>query len=425
MSVQSNNPSVTDPNASSELGKEDIIELLDKENEETLELPDKPTKPTKEKDEGTEKDKDVDTESEEDELKAIEEELEEPDEEKLELMTPVRRKEILKEYPDLFKKFPYLERAYYREQQFTEIFPTIGDARETLEKATAFDNFEKQVIKDGNIENVLKSVQTENKESFLRIVDDYLPALMRADENAYYHVLGNVIKDTIITMVRESKEMGDVGQPLLSAANILNQFVFGTNKFNAPTKLLNEDPNKTSREQELQQRERAIIQDQFESVRDDLQLKADNVLKATIDMHIDPKKSMTDYVRKNASREAFENLNSLIMKDARFRALLDKLWERAFEEKFRQPSKDRIKSAYLSKAKTLLPAVIKKARNDALRGLGKRVDDNEETDSTDNEKVDRKGPVTPGKSTSNSGGKIKSAKDIPVGMKSIDFLMQD
>ena len=41
--------------------------------------------------------------------------------------------------------------------------------------------------------------------------------------------------------------------------------------------------------------------------------------------------------------------------------------------KFDKESTDRIKSAYLSKAKTLLPSVIKKARNDALRGLGRNA----------------------------------------------------
>src|SRR6187399_1594582 len=79
---------------------------------------------------------------EDDELKEIEEELDGPKEEDLELMTPVRRREILAKYPKLFKDFPYLEKAYYREQQFTEVYPTIQDARAAHEKSQILDRVE-------------------------------------------------------------------------------------------------------------------------------------------------------------------------------------------------------------------------------------------------------------------------------------------
>ena len=46
------------------------------------------------------------------------------------------------------------------------------------------------------------SSEKENQEAFNKIADNYLPALKKVDQQAYYHVLGNVIKDTIITMVQ-------------------------------------------------------------------------------------------------------------------------------------------------------------------------------------------------------------------------------
>jgi hypothetical protein len=127
---------------------------------------------------------------------------------------------------------------------------------------------------------------------------------------------------------------------------------------------------------------------------------------------------MTDYVKKNASRDAMDTLDNLINQDSRFKSLVDKLWERAFHEGFTRESTDRIRSAYVSKAKTLLPAVIKKARNEALRGIGKRVRDDEETSTSE-----RRGPIAPGKPRSlQSGGKINKASEIPKGMSTLDFL---
>jgi len=389
---------------------DDTLELLNAEEpkEEILDLDDE----KKESDDDEDKDEEVD------ELKELEDELKPPAEEDLlELTTPVRRKEILAKYPKLFKDFPYLEKAYYREQQFTEILPTVNDARVAVEKASILDNAERQ-IQSGDIGPILAAAKADGQETFNRIADNYLPALRAVDQQAYYHVLGNVIKDTIITMVREGRALGDQGAPLQAAANVLNQFIFGSQNFTPPQNLSRQaDPREQSREQQYQQREQERFYSTFESVKTDLQTKADNVLKSTIDGHLDPNGTMTDYVKSHARQEAFNNLESLIGQDTRFRSLLDKLWEKAYETNFDKQSTDRIKSAYLSKAKTLLPTVIKKARTDALKGLGRQ--------GNDESIVLKRGPVTSGRSTAPSSGKIKSAKDIPRGMSTLDVLMKD
>jgi hypothetical protein len=244
--------------------------------------------------------------------------------------------------------------------------------------------------------------------------------LNKVDSNAYYHVLGNVIKNTITAMVTEGRRGNN--ETLQAAATVLNQFVFGTSDFVPPTKLVKEEEKKdTSKEDAIKERERAFTQRQFETARDDLTTKVDNVLKATIEGNIDPKGSMTDYVKRVAVRESIESLSGLIEQDTRFHSILDRLWEKAFEDNFSRSSLDRIRSAYLSKAKTLLPSIIKKQRNEALKGLGKRVRD-------DSESPERKSPLPVGKSTtpSYSGKSVREqAQKIPRNMKTIDFLMQD
>jgi hypothetical protein len=390
-----------------DISKDETYELLNIEEkpEETLDL----DEPEPKEDEEV-KDEDKEEIPVEDEL---EEELKEPTAEDLELVTPVRRREILAKYPKIFKDFPYLEKAYYREQQFTELLPTIDDAKMAVEKARIMDGFEREVIGEGKLDIVLGAIKEDNEDSFKQVVDNYLPALQKVDEKAYYHVVGNLIRGTIIQMVTEARNMGEPGQPLQAAANILNQFVFGTNTFEAP-KTLAKPVQRNDREAELQSREQKFVQQQFESTRDNLQTKVDNVLTSTIEGNIDPRKSMTDYVRKVAVKDASEQLEKMISQDSRFRVILDKLWEKAFEDKFSKAATDRIRAAYLSKAKTLLPTVIKKARNEALKGMGKRV--------TEDETPPKKGPIPAGRT---SAGKVKEAKDIPRGMKSIDFLMQD
>ena len=360
-------------------------------------------------------------EEEVDELKELEEELErkakpDEDEDLEDLVTPARRKDILAKYPALFKDFPYLEKAYYRDQQFTELLPTIADAKAAVEKAEILDRTE-QLVMSGDISSVLLAAKQEDGEAFNKIADNYLGTLRRVDQGAYFHVLGNVIKDTIITMVREGNNLGEQGAPLKAAANILNQFVFGSQQFTPPTPLSRPvNQEEQSRQQEYQLQQQNQLFDRFNGVREDLQSKADNVLRATIDGHIDPKGTMTDYVKTHAAKEAFSNLEDLIAKDRHFKSLLDKLWEKAFQSGFDKTDTDRIKSAYLTKAKTLLPSVIQKARKDALRE--KRSNRDEDEVSTPN-----RGPVTPGRSASPSGASGNSGKKtVPKGMSTLEFL---
>src|SRR3970282_409003 len=222
------------PGSSKELTVNETIEFLDKEDEEEpLKLEDKPKpkpKPEKKDEEETPVEGKEDDEKEDDEDKDEDEEDLEIKEEELDLVVPVRRKEILAKYPNLFKEFPHLERAYYKEQQYSEILPTIEDAKDAVEKTTALDNFERDLL-DGNTEKILQAVKNQDKNSFHKIVDNYLNVLGNVDKDAYYHVVGNIVKSTIVSMLQESKRTGEGGEPLKIAAQILNQFVFGSSDF--------------------------------------------------------------------------------------------------------------------------------------------------------------------------------------------------
>ena len=372
-------------------------------------------------DEDTDESDDTEEEDDEkDELAELEAELEEPDEDKLELVTPVRRREILAKYPNLFKEFPYLEKAYYREQQYTEIFPTLDDAKTAIEKSETLDNFEQDVM-SGNLTTILQTVKDSNPNTFLRIADGWLNTLSQVDEKAYFHVLGNIGKMTIAGMVREAKRSGN--EELGKAAHILNQFMFGTSDYTPPSHLAKEEREEdNTREKQISDRERQFVTQQFESARDDLNTRVNNAFVKTIDQNLDPRESMTAYVKKNATREAMDLLDRLINQDTRFRTLVDKLWDRAFQSNFSRKSLDDIRSAYTAKGKSLLPAVIKKARNEALRGMGKRV-----REDSSEERPSRKGPVPGGRPSSQNskGGKITEAKDIPKGMSTLEFLNSD
>jgi len=383
-----------------ELTTEEIIFAEDPtDKDEPLKLPDE---------EKTEK---VDKEDKEDKE---EPEIEIKDEDEFNIVTPVNRKEILAKFPDLYKTYPFIETALSQHKQFTEILPTIDDAKEAMEKASAYDNLYSEAM-DGKTESILSAVREEDKEAFNRIVDDYLPTLARVDEAAFHHVVGNLFKDAVSRMYGEARNSKN--EALENAAHILHQWVFGTTEWK-PIQTLAKPKDKVD---EVKQREEEFVNERFQVTLSDLNTRVSNVLKATIDNNIDPGKSMTTFIKKQAVKEAQAHLEELIANDKQYRAINDRLWQNAFKANFSQESINKIRSNYLARAKSLLRPVLAKARTDALEGL--------DIKPKEEDGKDRRGRLPVGRSAaqntnSQSGKSIKDqAMAIKPGMSTYDILM--
>lgn len=414
------------------MSKEDLFDQLMKDDEpEVIDLNDPNTKTKEEKEDEKDNEKEEkevevkddeekdDEEKEEvDELKELEEELKEPSEDKLELMTPARRADILKKHPNIFKDFPYLETAYYRDQKFTELFPTIKEAEQAVETLRSFEELQNK-LQSGDFETTFKELE-KDEQAFGKFVDNYLPVLAKVNPNAYHHVLGNVFKDTVQEMLESANSSNN--DSLKNAAVILHQFIFGNTKFVKKQPFIAQNSQSVEKKQaddELAKRERAFNERQFNIAQKTISSKVDNAIKATIEQHMDPKGEMTDYIKNTAIEKALNQVGDLIGQDTRFKQLLDKLWENAAKKDFASTEMDKIKSACISKARTLLPSVIKMARRDALKGMGKRVREEEEKQETDT--TTKRESAPPQNRGNRSGDKSGPRSDE----SSLDYLMRD
>ncbi len=377
--------------------------------EELLNLEETPTEEVEEEVAPVEEEKAEEEEQEEEKekIKLVGEDEEDLDAE-VELRAPVSVKAITAKYPNFFKDFPYVKDAYFRERDYKEVFPTVEDAKEAAQRAQQFAQFEEGLFK-GDTTEVLKSLKETDQKAFATVVDNYLPALMKVDQQAYFHVLGNTISNTVISMLQEAQASGN--EQLGAAAKILNQYVFGTSQLRAPRNLVNQSPQEDEARKQLDNERMKFMTDRFEMVRSDVSTRLENVLKATVAEHIDPKKSMTDYVRKNAINDVMSQLDSLLQNDAEFRRHYDGLWQQAVRSGFNQQSVAAIRKAYLSKSRTVLGKIIGKVRGEAIRGLrgGKSNTGN------------KQGHPPVGASLSGSRAKTK-ASEIPKGMKTLDYL---
>jgi len=392
---------------------DDVFELLN-DDKETQEIEEKPIKEVREPKE----------EDEEEGLKLSEDEEEEKldlsvDEDNLEIDAPPRKKAILKDFPELFKKYPFLEKMMYRDKQYSELFGSFDDAKEIAERAESFNELESQLL-SGNTEQILREIKDTDSKAFDLIVDDYLQSLAKVDKDAYWHVTGNLNKRLIMEMWEEANSSGN--EDLKQAALLVNQFVFGTNKFTAPSRRVQKNEEADKAKDEIEQERLSFVRERYESSRDEMQTRVDNKLRATIADYIDPRGSMSDYVKKNAVKDAMTYLGETLSNDESISNNLKKLWRDAFDSKFSRDSLSRIESFYLGRARMALKSAILRARAEALkdnplRHRDRSDDENEEVEET---------PRIPRKIATGKPSQSKGKNDGPKKGESVtDFFMRD
>jgi hypothetical protein len=403
---------ILSPQSSSDLGKEEIIDLLssdedvDDSSEKVITDTEAGNEPKAKEDK---KDKEDAEETEDEETEDKEPEIKLDEESELQYFNIPKRQEILKQFPELFKKFPTIERAIYGNQQFREIFPTIQDAKEAQERVQDYEKFESTLL-NGNVGDILKSVKNTDERAFNKITNDYLGSLYRVDPQAHGRVVSVLVGNLAQLMYNSGRQNNN--ENVKAAAQILNQWAFpnGQAPVQQPVQN-NEAENSLRRERE------GFVRQQYDVALEDVSNRAMNTIKAAVEDHIDRKGMMTDYVKRNAINDVMGKIREAVETDTGFKSLLDKLWTNAFNNNFSQDSKNKLRNALLSKARTVLPGIINNVKTDALKGQAARNGKNKDDDRSP---LPKGAPVSRERSEGN-----KKAGEIPRGMKTIDYLMQD
>jgi hypothetical protein len=304
-------------------------------------------------------------------------ELKLDDEEIPEAVLP-RRQVILKKYPELFKDFPAIEKAMYREQAYTEVFPTVKDAKEAAEVAQEYQKFEDKIL-TGDLEDLLTSVKKNDNEAFVKIVDGILPTISKIDHQGYLYILGSVLENTIYSMATEGNNQNN--DNLKSAAKVLQMFVFGNSEIKNPTQLGKKIKALARPENDsIAQEKAAFFQEKLDNAKTTISGRTENLLRSAVTKIIDPKDSMNAYTKKTAINDVISLIESNIDADSRFKSTIDRLWEKASNSDFSESSLLDIRNTYLARAKTILRQSVDKVRGDALKGLSSRRDKREEVE---------------------------------------------
>lgn len=321
---------------------------------------------------------------------------------------PVDMKKVYAKYPDLKKDFPDLIRANFREKEYSEVFPTVDDAKEALEKVQTLDKLTGAYF-EGNTDQVLAIVKNEDPKAWAKVVNNYLPNLERVDKAAYTHVAGQVFRQAANLAYAQAQQHGN--EDLMKAVQIMYQWAFGnqtpSNSYgNGQQQNTEADSVKKEREEFETTRHNSHIEDNMRLI--------GNSIKAQIDKNIDPNGRMTPFVKRKAVDEAYSMIMDSMKNDKRFNTLVSKGWDKAKEAKYGSESINNVKKMYYGRARELYQSVITKVRTEALKGSA--------SSGNKNDDKPKKMKATDTASNKNTNGRNNQQGQFARGMSTLDKL---
>lgn len=346
------------------------------------------------------------------------------DESELELAKIPKRQEIKAAYPDIFKKFPQLEHALYREQAFTEVFPTVNDAKQAKEEIDQFNGFQSELL-DGNVEGVFRSVKNADPKAFDKIASNVLDALVRVDPNAHLHITTQVTKGMIAQLhylagqSLEKNPDDKRAQQLQIAAEIFHNELFNTTKVTPfqQVQQQQQDPERAKFNQERQEFEKSRFTTAFNTVSS----RTNNTLTAAVTRDIDTKGVLPPYVKSTVIKDVMNELDRQLVSDRPFKALVDKLWLKAKDSNYSDESLKNIDTALKNKAKMILPGIMKAKKGEAMKGLSSAPQKKEvKRELSRNTTGDKR--TTPNQTLNKRDGDRLQRRP---GESKLDFLMRD
>jgi hypothetical protein len=317
-------------------------------------------------------------------------------------------KELKAAYPDLFKKFPGLRDAIFREQKFAEHFPTVEDAATAATKADNYDVLEASVV-NGDPSLIYTELSRNNPEAFGKLVENLLPSLMELDRKAYVRATFPVLEDLIRSAYEDGKRSND--KNLMYAAGHLAKHVFG--KPDIPEHRVKTGPHpaevqlREERERHQQERSQAFSQELSSAAYTELSKLASQGIG-------DPEKKLTDFVRKAIIRDSLAELDEQLTKDPALGRTLKQLWKRASQGGFTREHQASILSAHLARAKQLLPVIRNRKVTEALG-----------VPSTTDNKDKQKRTVSDGRSARAAGPSTPRPQEIDWGKTSDEDILSD
>jgi hypothetical protein len=306
--------------------------------------------------------------------------------------------DIKKEFPDFFKKFPSMEHMLFREKEYSTIFPTVAEAKDASESQQALDDFRNDLFV-GNGEKFTTALKDAGElDKFSR---NFLTNLQKTDKDGYWNAITPTLENLVKGFMREGQRRND--QNLIASAENLSIYLFDTDEVAKGTKTMIKAPEKEDKrvEEKLANIDRQQYNNFRINVLDGIATGLDPLIGLGKMANIKPS------MQKILSKQIQDEIDGIISKDSTHMSYVNGLWNKA-KGSYTNEIKSKIISAYLERAKSLVPSIRRRVLADVL---GMSVDKVREAKEQNQRTQLRREPGSSGRPAGPST-RVHSAKSI-------------
>ena len=289
-------------------------------------------------------------------------------------------KNINEAYPDFFKKFPSMRDMYFREAEYSKLFPTVDDAKEASENNAAFTNIRDDVF-NGNGDKFITAINNVDSKGLEKFAGNFLSNLTKLNMNAFWRAANPLIEDVSRAMYNKGRLEGD--ENIKNAALHLSQFFFGKTDIaeGKGTSTHKVDEGEAKLEQEKKDWEDRKHLEFRSSLEGDLRTQLDDIVVGldprTGKSKLDPDEILSPFIKQTIVDHVVQDIGAALAADTAHLRYMDSLWSKAKSNGRKDADKQRIISAYLNRARAMAPALRSKYVSEALgrraRAAGEKV----------------------------------------------------
>lgn len=353
------------------------------------------------------KDEEVPLEEPEEEEETTSDEGEEEETETSDEGEPTRPSwQLIKEkYPELAKDKDFRE-LYFREKAFTDIYPTLSDAKEAFEKAERLEAIDTTLV-NGDIGAIISDL---NLEVLRNISDKLLPSIYKADKASFAKAVRPVLIDMMHTVMQQAESSGD--DNLKKSVRNVSRALTGSPDLPARVSPIQPNPEIEAERTRLQNERAQLFQTQNRNFLNAADKTVMTKLANMVADGLDPKGEFSTFTRQAIIEKTLEDIQTHLASDTALRSKLQHLHKLAAKSGFPDEYRARIISASLERAKRLIPVLRNKHRMSA-QGKQSAKGNNKEKIVTKNQTVS---------SGEKSGGSISRGKIDTRKTSAEDFL---
>lgn len=366
---------VTDPRDLADLGDE--ITPDDKEKE--IPAPSKGKEDSRgdlplEEDENEEEEtndiEDID-ETKEDENK--EDEVSEDVEEEVEVTASTHErpsfKEISTKYPKFFKEFPAVREALGRELAYTQVFPTVDDAKEAGEVIQNFSKLEETIL-NGDPSLLLGSLHNKSEQAVNKFAKNFLPTIQKGNPKLFFALITPYI-NKILRNALDNANSAD-NKDLAKSVRWLARYIHGTEDGSIPEdpKIDEGDENDGNEEvTTLREQNKDLAMKSLRRFGEDVKDYTEKILEREILKNVDPEDALPSFMREALVGKIIRDIQVSLNSDASHTKSMTALWQKASKNGYSKEDRSQLITAFLARARKILPSIRDKHKKEVMKKL--------------------------------------------------------